>query len=127
MSTHPGEVAFYKAAFQAGLRLPIHSTIRRILYYYNIYLAQLVPNAWRSVVCTVVLWQFHKFALSLIELRNLFGLFNNLKPDPGWVYYKARPKEDLARGVPQQCQRVEEQILLHLRGQLGVSPRVISG
>ncbi|GFS38022.1 hypothetical protein Acr_00g0055190 [Actinidia rufa] len=60
MSTRQSEVAFNEAAFQAGLRLPIHPTIRRISYYYNTCLAQQAPNGWRSVVCTGVLWRFHK-------------------------------------------------------------------
>ena len=46
LSTHPSEVAFYDAAFPAGLRFPIHPTIRRILNFYNIYPAQLSSNAW---------------------------------------------------------------------------------
>ncbi|PSS08040.1 MAP/microtubule affinity-regulating kinase [Actinidia chinensis var. chinensis] len=49
-SIHPGEVAFYEAAFHAGLRLPIHPIIRRILYFYNICPSQLVLNAWKSLV-----------------------------------------------------------------------------
>ncbi|GFZ19054.1 hypothetical protein Acr_27g0007930 [Actinidia rufa] len=35
-STRPGEVAFYEAAFPAGLRFPLHNTIRLILQFYNI-------------------------------------------------------------------------------------------
>ncbi|GFZ16787.1 hypothetical protein Acr_26g0000570 [Actinidia rufa] len=49
-STRLGEVAFYEAAFQASLHLPIHPTIRRILAYYNICPTQLAPNAWQSIV-----------------------------------------------------------------------------
>ena len=37
VSTRLGKVAFYEVAFQAGLRLPIHPTLRRILAHYNIY------------------------------------------------------------------------------------------
>ncbi|GFY88794.1 hypothetical protein Acr_06g0007340 [Actinidia rufa] len=48
-STRPGEVAFYEAVFPAGLRFPLHNTIRLILQFYNICPAQLVPNAWRSI------------------------------------------------------------------------------
>ena len=59
------EVAFYEAAFHTGLHLPIHPTIRMILQFYNICPAQLVPNAWWSVVCAIVLWRAHKYALSL--------------------------------------------------------------
>ena len=44
--TRPSEVAFYEAAFFIGLRLLIHPTIKRILNFYNIYSAQLSPNAW---------------------------------------------------------------------------------
>ncbi|GFZ04977.1 hypothetical protein Acr_17g0005490 [Actinidia rufa] len=66
-STHSGEVAFYEAAFRAVLRFPIHPTIRKILYYYNIYPTQLVPNAWRSLVYVVVVWRAHKLSLSLNE------------------------------------------------------------
>ena len=53
-STRSGEVAFYEAAFHSGLRLPMDPVIRRILYFYNICLAQLVLNAWRSLVHPVV-------------------------------------------------------------------------
>ncbi|GFS31973.1 hypothetical protein Acr_00g0020190 [Actinidia rufa] len=47
--THPGELAFYEAAFHASLRLPIHPTIRTILNFYNIYPTQLSLYAWQSV------------------------------------------------------------------------------
>ncbi|GFZ03476.1 hypothetical protein Acr_16g0001000 [Actinidia rufa] len=94
-STRLGDVAFYEVAFQAGLRFSIHPTIMRLLAYYNICPAQLAPNAWQSIIGAGVLWQFHKFALSLNEFRNLFGLFNNPKPNSGWLYFKARPKKTL--------------------------------
>ena len=55
-------------------------------------------------------WQFHKFAITLNEFRHVFGIFNNPKPDSGWLR-----------------QRVEEEILLHLGGQLGVRPWTILG
>ena len=44
--TSLGKVALYEVAFHAGLHLPIHPIIRRILYFYKIYPAQLIPNAW---------------------------------------------------------------------------------
>ena len=94
-STRLGEVAFYEAAFQASLRLPIHPTIKRILHYYNICLAQLASNMWRSIVSTVELERFHKFAISLNEFKNLFCLFYNPNPDFGWLYFKVRPRKTL--------------------------------
>ncbi|GFY92556.1 hypothetical protein Acr_08g0009520 [Actinidia rufa] len=75
ISTRPGEVAFYEAAFPVGLRFPLHLTIRLILQFYNICPAQLVPNAWRSITCSMALWR----------ARNKKGLLggypNNVK---GW-------------------------------------------
>ena len=90
----------YEAAFQAGLRLPSHPTIRRILAYYNICPAQLAPDAWQSIVVVLVLWQFKKFALSLNEFTHLFDLFNNPRPNSGWLYFKARPKQPPTEGYP---------------------------
>ncbi|GFZ16471.1 hypothetical protein Acr_25g0008800 [Actinidia rufa] len=92
-STRPGEVAFYEAAFPAGLRFPIHPTIRLILQFYNICPAQLVPNAWRTIACSMALWRVYRYSISLTEFRNLFSLNSNPKPDQGWLYFKARNKK----------------------------------
>ncbi|GFZ09274.1 hypothetical protein Acr_20g0010820 [Actinidia rufa] len=107
-STRPGEVAFYEAAFHAGLHLPIRLIIRRIMYFYNICPVQLVPNAWRSLVWVVVLWRVHKFSLSLNEFRSLFTLYKNLKPDSGWLYFKARSKKTMLGGASQQRQGMKK-------------------
>ncbi|GFS40521.1 hypothetical protein Acr_00g0069090 [Actinidia rufa] len=63
-STRPSEVAFYEAAFPAGLRFPLHPNIRLILQFYNICPAQLVPNAWRSIACSMALWASKFFFVS---------------------------------------------------------------
>ncbi|GFZ06795.1 hypothetical protein Acr_18g0009650 [Actinidia rufa] len=99
-SARPGEVAFYEAAFPAGLRFPLHSTIRLILQFYNICPAQLIPNAWRSIACSMAMWRVFKYTLSLFEFRNLFSLNSNPKPDLGWLYFKARKKKAMLRGYP---------------------------
>ncbi|GFY81586.1 hypothetical protein Acr_01g0013950 [Actinidia rufa] len=91
-------VAFYEAAFLAGLRLPIHSTIREILIHYKICPAQLSPNAWRSVICSLVIWRHFKRHMSCDEFRCLYSL--NPLPDSGWYYFKARPEKNLLRGSP---------------------------
>ncbi|GFZ14653.1 hypothetical protein Acr_24g0008430 [Actinidia rufa] len=99
-STRPGELAFYEAAFPASLRFPIHPTIRLILQFYNICPAQLVPNAWRSIACSMALWRVYRYSISLTEFRNLFSLNSNPKPDQGWLYFKARNKKVLLGGYP---------------------------
>ncbi|GFY93781.1 hypothetical protein Acr_09g0002270 [Actinidia rufa] len=98
LSAHQGEVAFYEAAFLAGLRLPIHLTIREILIHYKISPAQLSPNAWRSVICSLVIWRHFKRHMSCDEFRCLYSL--SPLPDSGWYYFKARPEKNLFRGSP---------------------------
>ncbi|GFZ18322.1 hypothetical protein Acr_27g0000610 [Actinidia rufa] len=98
LSARQGEVAFYEAAFLAGLRLPLHPTIREILIHYKICPAQLSPNAWRSVICSLVIWRHFKRHMSCDEFRCLYSL--SPLPDSGWYYFKARPEKNLLRGSP---------------------------
>ncbi|GFY94436.1 hypothetical protein Acr_09g0008820 [Actinidia rufa] len=98
LSARQGEVAFYEAAFLAGLRLPIHPTIREILIHYKICPAQLFPNAWRSVICSLVIWRHFKRHMSCDEFRCLYSL--SPLPDSGWYYFKVRPEKNLLRGSP---------------------------
>ncbi|GFY85222.1 hypothetical protein Acr_03g0019960 [Actinidia rufa] len=98
LSARQGEVAFYEAAFLAGLRLPLHPTIREILIHYKICPAQLSPNAWRSVICSLVVWRHFKRHMSCDEFRCLYSL--SPLPDSGWYYFKARPEKNLFRGSP---------------------------
>ncbi|GFS42899.1 hypothetical protein Acr_00g0082410 [Actinidia rufa] len=98
LSARQGEVAFYEAAFLAGLRLPIHPTIREILIHYKICPAQLSPNSWQSVICSLVIWRHFKCHLSCDEFRCLYSL--SALPDSGWYYFKARPEKNLFRGSP---------------------------
>ncbi|GFZ19428.1 hypothetical protein Acr_28g0001330 [Actinidia rufa] len=68
--------------------------------FYNICPAQLVPNAWRSIACSMALWRVYRYSISLSEFRNLFSLNSNPKPDQGWLYFKARNKKVLLGGYP---------------------------
>ncbi|GFZ13232.1 hypothetical protein Acr_23g0016170 [Actinidia rufa] len=98
LSTRQGEVAFYEAAFLAGLRLPLHPTIREILIHYKICPAQLSPNAWRSVIYSLVVWRHFKRHMSCDEFRCLYSL--SPLPDSGWYYFKARPEKNLFQRSP---------------------------
>ncbi|GFY96575.1 hypothetical protein Acr_11g0008810 [Actinidia rufa] len=98
LSARQGEVAFYEAAFLAGLRFPIHPTIREILVHYKICPAQLSPNAWRSVICSLVIWRHFKRHMTCDEFRCLYSLSPLL--DSGWYFFKARPEKNLFRGSP---------------------------
>ncbi|GFY91593.1 hypothetical protein Acr_07g0017890 [Actinidia rufa] len=99
LSARQGEVAFYEAAFLAGLRLPIHPTIREILIHYKICPAQLSPNAWRSVIYSLVIWRHFKRHMS------------------------CEAREELAPRISEQRKGMEEEILFCLGGRNGSSPR----
>ncbi|GFZ06696.1 hypothetical protein Acr_18g0008660 [Actinidia rufa] len=98
LSTRKGKVAFYEDAFLAGLRLLIHPTIKKILNHFKICPAQLSPNAWRSIICSLVIWRYHKRHMSCDEYRCLYSL--SPLPDSGWYYFKARPEKNLLRRSP---------------------------
>ncbi|GFZ09951.1 hypothetical protein Acr_21g0005500 [Actinidia rufa] len=95
LSARQGEVAFYEAAFLAGLRLPIHPTIREMLIHYKICPAQLSPNAWRSVICSLVIWR----------------------------HFKREAREELASRISEQRKGMEDEVLFCLGGRVGSSPR----
>ncbi|GFY96660.1 hypothetical protein Acr_11g0009660 [Actinidia rufa] len=123
LSSRLGEVAFYEAVFLAGLRFPIHPTIKRILNFYNICPAQLSPNAWRSVIFMLVIWRFYRRHLSLNEFKSLYTLFRSTRSNSRWLYFKARPGKTHDQGVTQQREMMGKKILLNLWGRRGVLPK----
>ncbi len=56
-SSKYGDVAFYEADFKAGLRFPLQPLMRELLDRLNLSPAQLAPNAWRTVVASMVMWK----------------------------------------------------------------------
>ena len=56
-SSKYGDMAFYEADFRAGLRFPLQPLMRELLDHLNLVPAQLVPNAWRTVVASMVMWK----------------------------------------------------------------------
>ena len=52
-----GDVAFYEADFNAGVRFPLQPLMRELLDRLNLSPGQLAPNAWRTVVGCMVMWK----------------------------------------------------------------------
>jgi hypothetical protein len=50
-------VAFYEADFNAGVRFPLQPLMRELLDRLNLSPGQLAPNAWRTVVASMVMWK----------------------------------------------------------------------
>jgi hypothetical protein len=56
-SSRSGDVAFYEADFNAGVRFPLQPLMRELLDRLNLSPGQLAPNAWRTVVGSMVMWK----------------------------------------------------------------------
>ena len=52
----PEEVCFYESYFQCGLRFPVHPFYREVLFHLKIASGQLISNAWKIMVCCMVIW-----------------------------------------------------------------------
>ncbi|GFZ16011.1 hypothetical protein Acr_25g0004200 [Actinidia rufa] len=82
-------------SFPSGIRLRIPGDGETILSTRQ---GELSPNAWRSVICSLVIWRHFKRHMSCDEFRCLYSL--SPLPDSGWYYFKARPEKNLFRGSP---------------------------
>jgi hypothetical protein len=56
-SSRYGDVAFYEANFNAGVRFPMQPLMRELLDRLNLAPSQLAPNAWRTIVGCMVIWK----------------------------------------------------------------------
>ncbi len=56
-SSRYGDVAFYEADFNAGVRFPLQPLMRELLDRLNLSPGQLAPNSWRTVVGSMVMWK----------------------------------------------------------------------
>ncbi|GFZ09079.1 hypothetical protein Acr_20g0008870 [Actinidia rufa] len=101
-STRPDEVAFYEAAFFAGLRFPIHPTIRLILQFYNICPTQLVPNAWRSIVCSMAMWAGIQLYFKSRNKKTLLGEYPNVKGWKNKFFFVSGDEWELPEGSSQE-------------------------
>uniref|UniRef100_A0A2N9GRU2 Uncharacterized protein n=1 Tax=Fagus sylvatica TaxID=28930 RepID=A0A2N9GRU2_FAGSY len=56
-SSRYDDVAFYDADFKSGVRFPLQPLMRELLDRLNLAPGQLAPNAWRTVVGSMVMWK----------------------------------------------------------------------
>ena len=54
---YEGDVAFYEADLQAGLRFPIQPFVRELLDFLCLALEQVNPNGWRTIISCMVMWR----------------------------------------------------------------------
>ena len=84
----PKMVCFFEAAFENGLRLPLHPFIKSVLQHFNVCLSQLSPNFWGVLVGLLVFFKDKGLGVpSIALLLDLFCVKEALK---GFLYISKR-------------------------------------
>jgi hypothetical protein len=86
----PNSLCVYRETLVAGLRFPFHEFIPRLLADVQINPCQLPPNAWRIILCFMVLCLEQNLPLYVPLFRKIFQFYNSPPKCPGWVYIKLR-------------------------------------
>ncbi len=89
-----GEVCFYLAALEGGLRFPIPHIIRDVLFYFNLAPNQIVPNSWRHLVGCASLWAAMSENKTPLT-TDVFAHIYQVKESPsgyGWFYFTKRDR-----------------------------------
>ena len=82
-------MCFYEAAFQCGLRFPVHPFIMELLSHFNVASRQLMPNSWRIVISCMELW----LAVTKGDMIRVdeFTYLYHLKESKEYRYYELVP------------------------------------
>ena len=91
-----GWVPFYKLPFTFGFRFPIPELAKEILHHFNLAPAQLMPNAWRTILCILLLGEMGGRQLTLKEFLACYMLKFNPK-DRARHYFSYRTDRQLVK------------------------------
>ena len=80
----PKMVCLFEAAFENGLRFPLHPFIKNVLQYFNVSPSQLSPNFWGVLVCLIVF--FRDKGLRVPSITLLLDFFNVKEASEGFLY-----------------------------------------
>uniref|UniRef100_A0A2N9FP09 Uncharacterized protein n=1 Tax=Fagus sylvatica TaxID=28930 RepID=A0A2N9FP09_FAGSY len=93
-SSRYGDVAFYEANFNAGVRFPLQPLMRELLDHLNLSPGQLAPNAWRTVVGCMVMWKVLSDGKDDLTLDELLFCYkpSQIAASPGFWSLNMRQK-----------------------------------
>ena len=89
----PKMVCFFEAAFENGLRFPLHPVIKNVLYHFNVCPSQLSPNFLGVLVGLVVV--FRDKGLGVPSIALLLDFFSVKKASKGFLYISKRSSASL--------------------------------
>ena len=80
---------FFEAAFENGLRFPLHPFIKNVLQHFNIFLSELSPNFWGVLVGLLVV--FRDKGLRVPNIALLLDFFSVKEAAKGFCIFPNRP------------------------------------
>ena len=89
----PKMVCFFEAAFENGLRFPLHPFIKNVLQHFNVCLSQLSPNFWGVLVGLLVVFRDKGRGVPIIAL--LLDFFSVKEAAEGFLYISKRSNVSL--------------------------------
>ena len=84
----PKMVCFFEAAFENGLRFPLHPFIQSVLQHFNVCPSQLSLNFWGVLVGLLVF--FRDKGLGVLSIALLLDLFSVKEASEGFLYVSKR-------------------------------------
>ena len=84
----PKMVCFFEAAFENGLRFPLHFFIENLLHHFNVCPSQLSPNFWGVLVDLLVF--FRDKGLEVPSITLLLDFFSVKEASEGFLYISKR-------------------------------------
>ena len=88
MVSVPKMVCFFEAAFENGLRFPLHPFIKSVLQHFNVCPSQLSPNFWGVLVGLLAF--FRDKGLGVPSIALLLDLFSVKEALEGFLYISKR-------------------------------------
>ena len=84
----PRMICFFEAAFENGLRFPLHHFIKNVLQHFNVWSSQLSPNFWGVLVGLLVF--FRDKGLRVPSIALLLDFFSVKETSEGFLYISKR-------------------------------------
>ena len=84
----PKMVCFFEAAFDNGLRFPLHPFMKGVLQHFNFSPSQLSPNGWGILVGQLVF--FRNRGLGVPSITLFLYLFRAKETSEGFLYFSRR-------------------------------------
>ena len=89
----PKMVCFFEAAFENGLRFPLHPFTKTVMQHFNVCPAQLSPNFWGVLVGLLV--AFRDKGLGVPSIVLLLNFFSVKESAEGFLYFAKRSNAKL--------------------------------